>query len=329
MKFWCITMLAVFISAPLALAEDEAAQQVAEPAQKSPAETESADTAPADSAPAETEPADTAPADPEPAAQADEGAADEAAEKGDADSAASETESPDPADATETPGDEVDEPADDTAEGDDDTSPLQTDKQKTSYAIGVSIGRGLKRDGADLDAGLLGQGLSDALQDGEILLTDQQIREQIIAFQNQLRGQAVADQPDDEEISEIKAAAAAFLEENKKKEGVVALPSGLQYQILKEGEGDKPKETDTVRVHYRGTLIDGTEFDSSLDGDPIEFQLNRVVKGWTEGLQLMPVGSKWKLFIPSELGYGDTPQPGGKIRPGDALIFDVELLEIK
>ncbi|MDH3716645.1 MAG: FKBP-type peptidyl-prolyl cis-trans isomerase, partial [Planctomycetota bacterium] len=216
-----------------------------------------------------------------------------------------------------------------TAEGDDDGSPLQTDKQKTSYAIGVSIGRGLKRDGAELDAGLVGQGLSDALRDGEILLTDQQIREQIIAFQNQLRGQAAADQPDEEEISKIKAAAVAFLEENKKKEGVVALPSGLQYQIVKAGEGDKPKATDTVRVHYRGTLIDGTEFDSSLDGDPIEFQLDRVVKGWTKGLQLMSVGSKWKLFIPAELGYGDTPRPGGKIRPGDALIFEVELLEIK
>ncbi len=160
-------------------------------------------------------------------------------------------------------------------------------------------------------------------------MSDQQIRAQIVTLQKQLRGQAAAEPPENEAAGDVQAAAAAFLEENKKKEGVVTLPSGLQYQVLKEGDGDKPQATDTVRVHYRGTLIDGTEFDSSLDGEPVEFRLDGVIPGWTEGLQLMPVGSKWKLFIPADLGYGDNPRANGEIRPGDALIFEVELLQIK
>ncbi|MDX8338695.1 FKBP-type peptidyl-prolyl cis-trans isomerase [Draconibacterium sp. IB214405] len=120
-----------------------------------------------------------------------------------------------------------------------------------------------------------------------------------------------------------------FLEENGKREGVVTTESGLQYEVLTEGTGEKPGATDKVRVHYHGTLIDGTVFDSSIDrGEPIVFGVNQVISGWTEALQLMPVGSKWKLFIPSDIAYGANPRPGGPIGPNAALVFEVELLEI-
>jgi FKBP-type peptidyl-prolyl cis-trans isomerase FklB len=121
-----------------------------------------------------------------------------------------------------------------------------------------------------------------------------------------------------------------FLDENGKKEGVHALPDGLQYKVVKEGEGKKPKATDTVSVHYRGTLIDGTEFDSSYKrGQPAEFPVNGVIKGWTEALQLMPEGSKWMLYIPARLAYGERGTPGGPIGPNETLIFEVELLKVK
>jgi len=121
-----------------------------------------------------------------------------------------------------------------------------------------------------------------------------------------------------------------FLEENGKKEGVHTLPDGLQYKVLKEGTGKKPQAADTVSVHYKGTLIDGTEFDSSYKrGQPAEFPVNRVIKGWTEALQLMPEGSKWMLYIPSRLAYGERGTPGGPIGPNETLIFEVELLKIK
>jgi len=132
-----------------------------------------------------------------------------------------------------------------------------------------------------------------------------------------------------EKMSKNKVAGEQFLAENKSKPGVVTLPSGLQYIILKEGTGAKPTAADKVKTHYHGTLIDGTVFDSSVErGEPISFPVGGVIKGWTEALQLMPVGSKWKLFIPSELAYGDR-QAGPKIGPGSALIFDVELLDIE
>ncbi|KJF44808.1 FKBP-type peptidyl-prolyl cis-trans isomerase [Draconibacterium sediminis] len=120
-----------------------------------------------------------------------------------------------------------------------------------------------------------------------------------------------------------------FLEENGKREGVTTTESGLQYEVLTEGTGEKPGETDKVRVHYHGTLIDGTVFDSSVDrGEPIVFGVTQVIPGWTEALQLMPVGSKWKIYIPSDIAYGANPRPGGAIEPNMALIFEVELLEI-
>jgi FKBP-type peptidyl-prolyl cis-trans isomerase FklB len=121
-----------------------------------------------------------------------------------------------------------------------------------------------------------------------------------------------------------------FLEQNKKKSGVKVTASGLQYEVVKQGTGKKPTPSNTVKVHYTGTLIDGTKFDSSVDrGQPAEFRLDQVIAGWTEGLQLMAVGSKFKFYIPSELAYGDNPREGGPIQPGSTLIFDVELLEVK
>ena len=132
------------------------------------------------------------------------------------------------------------------------------------------------------------------------------------------------------EFGDTKAEGVKFLEENKTAEGVQVTPSGLQYIVLKEGNGEKPTETSTVKVHYHGTLIDGTVFDSSVDrGTPAEFPVNRVIKGWTEGLQLMSVGSKYKFFIPQELAYGAFPREGGVIKPFMPLIFEVELLEVK
>jgi FKBP-type peptidyl-prolyl cis-trans isomerase FklB len=131
------------------------------------------------------------------------------------------------------------------------------------------------------------------------------------------------------DFAESKAAGEQFLEENKSKDGVITTESGLQYMVMKEGDGEKPVATSKVKVHYHGTLIDGTVFDSSVDrGTPSEFFANQVIKGWTEGLQLMSVGSKFKFFIPQDLGYGATPRGGGKIKPFDVLVFEVELLEI-
>jgi len=125
------------------------------------------------------------------------------------------------------------------------------------------------------------------------------------------------------------AAGADFLKENAKKEGVKTTPSGLQYKVLKEGEGKSPKATDNVRVHYRGTLLNGTEFDSSIKrGEPAEFPLNRVIKGWTEGVQLMKEGAKYQFFIPANLAYGERGTPGGPIGPNETLIFEVELLKV-
>jgi len=188
-------------------------------------------------------------------------------------------------------------------------------KQKASYGIGVGIGKSFKTQSIDIDPDTLARGIRDALAD-KPALTDAQIREVLEAFQAEMLGK-------------VKKESEAFLAENKKQKGVVVLPSGLQYQILKEGNGKSPKATDTVSVNYEGKLINGTVFDSSAkSGGPASFRVDAVIKGWTEALQLMKTGSKWRLFIPSELAYGESPR-GGVIRPHDALIFDVELLEIK
>ncbi len=209
--------------------------------------------------------------------------------------------------------------------------PLTTKTQKFSYALGMDIGGkvgpGLKKQGIAFDPALLSQGLKDAMSGGKTRLTEQEAQKVLTDMQAEVNK--------DKQAKMEKAAAAnkaegdAFLAANKIKPGVVTLPSGLQYKILKEGAGPKPAATDTVSCNYRGTLINGTEFDSSAKhGDAAKFGVSQVIKGWTEALQLMSVGSKWQLFVPASLAYGDRGA-GADIGPGQTLIFEVELLSIE
>ena len=204
---------------------------------------------------------------------------------------------------------------------------LTTQKDKLSYAIGMNIGSSMKKDALDIDPAILSQGIKDALTGSKPLLTDAEAQTVMTEFRSEMMKKK---QEAAQHASEAnKQEGQQFLAANKSKEGVVTLPSGLQYKILKEGTGPKPAATDTVTVNYRGTLINGTEFDSSYSrNEPATFGVNQVIKGWTEALQLMPVGSKWQLFIPSDLAYGER-SPGAEIGPNSTLIFDVELLSIK
>ena len=208
-----------------------------------------------------------------------------------------------------------------------DASPLKSAKDKRSYALGMDLGTQLHSMGLDVDPAIFSRGLSDALSGGKTLLTQEEVRAAIVELQAEMkRKQAEART---KASQDGKRAGEAFLADNKKKEGVVTLPSGLQYKILKAGAGNKPTLDDTVVCQYRGTLIDGTEFDSSYKrGQPATFPVKGVIKGWTEALQLMPVGSKWQLFIPPELAYGETGA-GGTIGPNATLIFEVELVSIQ
>jgi FKBP-type peptidyl-prolyl cis-trans isomerase len=204
---------------------------------------------------------------------------------------------------------------------------LKTQKEKISYAIGMNIGTGMHRQSLQIDPNILLRGLKDALAGGKTLLTDEEAKAVMTQLQNDMR------KAQQEKMQQAGAAnkkeGEAFLEANKTKEGVKVLPSGLQYKILKEGTGPKPTATDTVVCNYRGTLIDGKEFDSSYKrGEPATFPVNGVIKGWTEALQLMSVGSKWQLFLPSDLAYGDRGA-GADIGPDATLIFEVELISIQ
>ncbi len=204
---------------------------------------------------------------------------------------------------------------------------LKTDKDKVSYAIGMNVGTAMKRDGLDIDTAILLRGLKDVLAGAKPLLTDQEAQTVMTALQTDMRKKQELQQ---QQLADTnKKEGDAFLATNKTKEGVVSLPSGLQYKILQEGTGPKPVATDTVSVSYRGTLLNGTEFDSSFKrGQPATFPVGQIIKGWTEALQLMPVGSKWQLFIPSDLAYG--PRGAGReIGPNSALVFEVELLSIQ
>ncbi|HWQ69489.1 MAG TPA: FKBP-type peptidyl-prolyl cis-trans isomerase [Patescibacteria group bacterium] len=206
-------------------------------------------------------------------------------------------------------------------------SVLKTQQDKVSYSIGVEAGRNYKRMGVEVDADLLVKGLRDALSDEKLLMTDEEIRATMTAHQAELRQKQA--QATRLAAENNKKAGEAFLAANKTKEGVVTLPSGLQYKILKAGNGKTPTETDTVECNYRGTLIDGTEFDSSYRrGQPAAFKVTGVIPGWKEALKLMPVGSKWQLVIPHQLAYGERGV-GRDIGPNATLIFEVELLTIK
>lgn len=215
------------------------------------------------------------------------------------------------------------------------TPPLKDQKDKVSYSIGMDIGRNIKRQNLDLSVDALAAGIRDILSGGKTALTDDESREVMNAYRTEM----MSKQQEQAKVSadKNKKEGEAFLAENKKKEGVktvqVKLPSGtnaeLQYKVLTQGTGPKPTTNDTVITHYRGTLIDGTEFDSSYKrGEPATFPVTGVIKGWTEALLLMPVGSKWQLFIPSDLAYGASGTRGA-IGPNATLIFDIELVGIQ
>ena len=203
-----------------------------------------------------------------------------------------------------------------------------TEEQKASYSYGVLVGDNLKRMEIDnLDPDVILKAIKDVLEGNELQMNVQDA---------QVKWQAVADDAqrkvlEKEQLAYIKnkKIGTEFMAENAKKEGVVTLENGLQYKVVKEGNGPKPSLNDRVNVHYHGMLIDGTVFDSSVErGTPATFGLTQVIKGWTEILQLMPVGSKWTVYIPENLAYGANPRPGGAIKPYMTLIFDIELLSI-
>jgi FKBP-type peptidyl-prolyl cis-trans isomerase FklB len=204
---------------------------------------------------------------------------------------------------------------------------LKTDKDKVSYAIGVNIGKSMRKDTVDIDPAIFSRGMKDALAGAKLLLTDDEMKAALTKLQTDLRAKQEVAMQKTGELN--KKAGEDFLAQNKTKPGVVALPDGLQYKILKEGTGPKPTANDSVVCNYRGTLLDGTEFDSSYKrGQPATFPVSGVIKGWTEAVQLMPVGSKWQLFLPADLAYGNRGA-GQDIGPNATLIFEVELLSIQ
>jgi FKBP-type peptidyl-prolyl cis-trans isomerase FklB len=201
---------------------------------------------------------------------------------------------------------------------------ITTDADKVSYGIGLQLGQQVKGQsfpGFNLDA--LVEGLNDIFNNQPVRIPENEMQAAFAAINQQIQAEAA------KELESNKAAGMAYLEENAKKEGVMTTASGLQYEIIEEGTGPKPQHTDTVVTHYHGSLVDGTVFDSSINrGQPAQFPVNGVIKGWIEALQMMPVGSKWRLHIPSDLAYGDQGS-APVIGPGATLIFDIELIEIK
>lgn len=206
-------------------------------------------------------------------------------------------------------------------------STLTTQKDKVSYALGMNVGANLHRQSVEVDPKILLQGLEDAMAGGKTQLSEEEARATLMQLQNDIRKKQQEKMQQAGEAN--KKEGDAFLAANKGKDGVVTLPSGLQYKVLSAGTGPKPTASDSVVCNYRGTLIDGTEFDSSYKrGQPTTFPVGGVIKGWTEALQLMPVGSKWQLFVPSALAYGEQGA-GANIAPNATLIFEVELLSIE
>ena len=207
-----------------------------------------------------------------------------------------------------------------------DAPKLADKKEKISYSIGMDIGSNLKRQSIDVDPDLLAKGVRDAISGGETLLTGEEAKETLMALQQDLVARAQEQRRQTAEKN--KKEGEAYLAANGKKNGVVTLPSGLQYKVIRSGAGPSPKATDSVETHYRGTLIDGTEFDSSYKREQTAvFPVNGVIAGWTEALQRMKVGDTWQIFLPPELAYGE--RGAGPIGPNATLVFDIELISIK
>jgi FKBP-type peptidyl-prolyl cis-trans isomerase FklB len=199
---------------------------------------------------------------------------------------------------------------------------IKTEKQKLSYALGAYFSQGISQQGVDMDLPAFLQAIEDVLSNAQLKLSEDEIQAVLTQYQEKLANERNAS------ASNNKAAGEKFLAENKNKEGVVTLPNGMQYKIIKEGTGPKPKSDSTVNVHYHGTLINGTVFDSSYErGEPITLSLTQVIKGWQEALPLMSVGSKYQFYIPPDLAYGERGA-GNSIGPNETLIFDIELLGI-
>jgi FKBP-type peptidyl-prolyl cis-trans isomerase FklB len=199
---------------------------------------------------------------------------------------------------------------------------MQSELENVSYAVGMSIAESLKNQNLEgVDTRVMAEAMNDIFNGNKLKLSPNEANDAIQKYLDAKRNEAFA---------EVKSEGELFLLANRTKEGIQTTSSGLQYEMITEGDGRKPGPTDTVTVHYHGTLIDGTVFDSSVQrGTPASFGVNQVIRGWTEALQLMSVGSKYKLYIPQELAYGANPHPGGAIKPFAALIFEVELLDIK
>jgi FKBP-type peptidyl-prolyl cis-trans isomerase len=208
-----------------------------------------------------------------------------------------------------------------------DESALKSDKDKLSYTFGANFGKSLKQQEIEINTDIFIKGMKDGLSGGKMVLTDQEMKETMTSFQKEM----AAKQAEKRKVlgEKNKKEGEAFLSTNKTKEGVKTLASGLQYKVITEGTGKTPKATDSVVTNYKGTLIDGTEFDSSYQRKtPATFKVNGVIKGWTEALQLMKEGSKWQLFVPSDLAYGERGA-GPNIGPNAVLIFEIELVSVK
>ena len=204
---------------------------------------------------------------------------------------------------------------------------LKDEKEKISYSLGYQIGGDFKRQGVELDPDLLVKGMQDAAGGAEPRVSPQEMRKTLVDLKKKV--EADERKRRKEQAGKYRAEGEAFLAANGKKEGVVTLPSGLQYKVLAEGKGKSPNPTDNVTVHYRGTLVDGTEFDSSHKRNaPATFGVDRVIAGWKEALPMMKEGAKWQLFVPSKLGYGEKGS-GSRIPPDSTLLFEVELLSVQ
>lgn len=208
-----------------------------------------------------------------------------------------------------------------------DATSLSTDTDKLSYSIGADLGKNFKTQGIEINPTALAKGMQDGMGTGPLALTEQQMKDVLNKFQKDLMAKRTADF--NKKADENKTRGEAFLAANKSKPGIVVLPSGLQYKIVEAGTGAKPGKDDTVTVEYTGTLINGTVFDSTEKaGKPATFQVSQVIPGWTEALQLMPAGSTWEIFVPSNLAYGPR-SVGGPIGPNEALIFKIHLISVK